>query len=152
MSKQAESFKEQKRMDHYRASNVETVAGHLNVSTATLKEFELPVMQMLVSDSFKQHSTRDYRDVAIDRAIESGCNFATEWNTITNFARRFVKVSCPYCGEDTKTSGGGGNNAEMSVSYFCEKCGSITSLTFPANAGISVSPKVNKLEELIPRK
>jgi hypothetical protein len=128
---------------------LEKLAAHLGLAKGTLAEVALPVLQLLVDDCFNRHdsdSERDYREIAIDRAVASGCYFVSECNTIHNIAKRFIKCVCPYCGKDMTPKGGGGNCSTYTENYECT-CGAGISLTF-GNDGIGVRPKENKLEKL----
>jgi hypothetical protein len=78
-----------------------------------------------------QTDKRTFRDKALDRVLELKLPFASTMNGYCEIFNRFVKVTCPYCGEPMEQKDGGANCAIAYVKYHCTKCKASVGITMP---------------------
>ena len=80
-------------------------------------------MQILENHFFHlKDREKDYREGAIDFAIEKRLAF---WNTANNtyeLVKRYVSIKCPKCGKPMEMQGGGGSGGSTTVRFRCKEC------------------------------
>lgn len=115
----------------------------LGILPKTLQELEIPIDEVITNDEFNirynSKQDEDYRNRAITRLIDMGVDFTSNWNILHDIIKRFVKVICPYCGNDELpvVNGGGGSHV-WSACYRCNHCKKEITLSFDAHSGVSV--------------
>ena len=113
----------------------------LGLIPATLENHSIDTTRLIVSDEFnrkRRTDASDYRERAIDRIVANNMYFHNECNITSNMAKRYLRATCPYCGEEMKTHGGGGSGSHSSIAFSCE-CGAKGSIRV-ANEAFSFSP------------
>ncbi len=85
----------------------------------------------------KHYSGVDYRDRAINFAIERRLPVTTTQNNGATLIERFVKVACPVCGADMARDGATGNGESLTTEFRCDHCGVAAELTIPTPGGIT---------------
>lgn len=91
--------------------------------------------------------TLDYRTEAIKSVCNHQLPFQSTSNSLGELLSKIMKVSCPYCGGETKQAGGGGNGCQMTYYFNCNSCGGQVGLTF-GEGDISCKPKDKPQREL----
>ncbi len=91
--------------------------------------------------SFRPHFQLDYRNRAINRLVENKLPFWINCNLTWDIVKRYVNITCPYCGNPMKYSQGSGNSDTSSVEFKCFKCKSTAYLSLSNDKGLSFNPK-----------
>ncbi|MCK9557061.1 MAG: hypothetical protein M0R50_03340 [Candidatus Cloacimonetes bacterium] len=81
----------------------------------------------------------DYREQALNMVTKHKLPFNATDNSVWNIFKRLVKVTCPYCGGETKCMSGGGVVGYYSVYYQCESCGGSIQISIEPG-GFSADP------------
>jgi len=120
----------------------------LGLSKETMDELDVDHVPMIVSDEFKKRGG-SYRDRAIDRLIKLNMRFHSESNTLTTFAKRFLKMVCPYCTCEMLMGNWGGGLTSTTVEFNCTQpyCHGKAHITLDSNAIRVIPPKQPKSEE-----
>jgi len=86
-------------------------------------------MQIIESMLFDDSTVKDYRDEAIDFAVNERLPLTNTENNTFEFVKRYIRVICPCCSTDMTTNSAGGNVESTTVSYNCAKCSTKFTLT-----------------------
>jgi len=119
----------------------------LGLMPKTVADLEVSVGDVITDDEFNMPNIRgkplrDYRNAAIDRLVGLKVAFSSNCNIVFDVLKRFVKVTCPYCGAEMKATEGGGNCHTSSITYVCPKevkCGARVYIS-TLNDGVSFTP------------
>jgi len=113
----------------------------LGLLPEALNAAEIDHTELIVSNEFykRDHDT-DYRERAIDALIkmgQDGFDFHSESNIISRIAKRYLRLTCPYCEKvmETHSNGGAscGSISMCSIGFRCD-CGARASIELQANA------------------
>lgn len=99
------------------------------ILSKTDEEIDVNHMRVLENHFFNLKDEKDYRNKAIDFAIEKRLSF---WNTANNtydMVKRFISIKCPKCGKPMEMQGGGGSGGSTTVRFRCKECKSESGLT-----------------------
>ena len=98
---------------------------------------DVNAMEVVEHYFFGRRDVSDYRESALRYMIENKADFTTTTNNVYNFAKLFVKVTCPKCGTTVEGRNGSGSSDMHTISYRCPKCKTEISISTPSN-GYSV--------------
>ena len=108
----------------------------------TKQEAEMNALQAAEHWYFSRSRRDDYREMAIDRVVQLKLPFEATDNSVINLFKRFVSVTCPYCGKPTECKGGGGvcglGGGSYTSTFSCE-CGASVSITI-GTSGFHADP------------
>jgi hypothetical protein len=98
----------------------------------------------IISDEFNRpelpHSGGDYRWRAVRRLIALCVPWRTETNIAYEVVKQFVSVKCPYCKEDMKIDNSSGCGHSQTISFCCNGCKAIASMTIDNESFMSFHP------------
>lgn len=90
----------------------------LGLNPAIIANFEFPVMTLVLGDEFSKLQG-DYRDNAVKRCVKARVGFQSEVNSVRHLMTKYVSVKCPLCRRKMKSTDGGGNCDNQTVTYRC---------------------------------
>lgn len=100
-----------------------------------LGELEIDPTRLIEHDMFENNTVANYRVETINYLVKHKIHGHSTCNNIFEFAKAFVKVSCPSCKKNMEIDGGGGNSESHTINFKCT-CGTKFHMTMP-NDGMS---------------
>jgi predicted RNA-binding Zn-ribbon protein involved in translation (DUF1610 family) len=110
------------------------------INAKMIEEIEIDPIRIVENYFFEKPGCKDYRNETINFMIKEKQSFSTTNNCVYDFAKRFVKVTCPSCGIILDGKSGGGTSDNNYIHYKCDNCGLEVSIVTPDN-GYSVTFK-----------
>ena len=93
-------------------------------------------LEVAIDYEFAIHVKGDYRERAIDRCIYARIDFVSEQNSLSNLAKRCVKVVCPICGVSGQLVTSSASSNSHTLHFNCS-CGVEVCLNMPSD-GIGI--------------
>lgn len=93
--------------------------------------------------TFSFEKPQCYREQALDKVCTKQLPFATTANGVYEAIKRFVKISCPYCHNETEPVYGGGSTDSFTATFQCKSCGAKVHLSGNHDM-LSATPGENK--------
>lgn len=97
-------------------------------------------LRLAINEEFGSKEEGCYRQRSIQRCLDAKVDFVSEANTITEMAKRFMKIVNPLTGNEMKYVGGGGNYETMTLRFLDEQTNDVVSITL-SNDAIGFTPR-----------
>lgn len=103
-------------------------------------EIEVDPTMLVEHALFERQNCDNYRTETINYLVKHKIDGHSTCNNTYEFAKAFVKISCPACKEEMKVNTGSGNSNTHTITYKCS-CGTKFYLTIPNNGFSFEFPK-----------
>lgn len=124
-----------KHIEKFANVNKETIDNYID-------EMYVNPLSIIANEEFRSNVKSDlnYRQRSINRVLNAGVPFDSDFNTLYDLFPRLFKVVNPYNGNEMKLKDGSGNSEQYTLNFVDEKTKDEISISLPHDA-ISVKPR-----------